>query len=565
MEQLQSEWPPGTNARIFGENLRVLAEVQSKLAERLCWAVVGGHVEGQASGQSCYVHKNSRTTIDLERQSYEMLVQGALVSAGSNARVLAFGVGLGETVERLLQEPDSRVVAWDRDPWMMRAFLGRVDVSSALRSGRLRLALAADLLEVIGDPTIEARVEHPFFGKLYHRELQWLNGVNEQRVLLCAGGLYVDSLGRALEEEGYSVWTFEVERLSEEELDYTVQKLEPRSVAVINYCDGLAEFTSKHGIQLMVWEIDPFTHRPSPPQTSTAHVRYFSYRADNVAEMRELGFEHTEYLPLAADTELRCPIGLTQSERERYRSSVSFVGSSMHSNALELSRQFLIDFNAWANEIGRSPDAEEVRSQVLEEQRNSPTNFTIPKDLEARAPGFRSWSQKRLLERDPCILLGEAAASEKRFQYLNGLREFGLNVWGDEGWQSCSELAPHFRGRASHTRDLTRIYCASTINLDVGRLYQNDIVTMRVFDILACSGFALVEHNSMLEELFELGVELECYRTLAECREKVEYYLAHPERARQIAERGLQAVSTKHNFAQRVRQMLKSFETNVPA
>ena len=55
-----------------------------------------------------------------------------------------------------------------------------------------------------------------------------------------------------------------------------------------------------------------------------------------------------------------------------------------------------------------------------------------------------------------------------------------------------------------------------------------------------------------------LGVEVESYQDLTELKTKVEYYLARPDEARAIAERGRQAVLERHTIAQRLRTMLAS-------
>ncbi len=131
-------------------------------------------------------------------------------------------------------------------------------------------------------------------------------------------------------------------------------------------------------------------------------------------------------------------------------------------------------------------------------------------------------------------------------------------MWGDEGWRAVPGLAAGYRGPAGHAVELTKIYNASLINLDVGRLYQSDIVTMRVYDVLACGGFVLAEHSDVLAELFDVGSEIESYRTLDEMEAKVAHYLAHPEAAWAIAARGRQAVLARHTIAARLSTMLAS-------
>jgi len=78
--------------------------------------------------------------------------------------------------------------------------------------------------------------------------------------------------------------------------------------------------------------------------------------------------------------------------------------------------------------------------------------------------------------------------------------------------------------------------------------------------VLACGGFLIAERSEALEELFEVGVELEAYSTLEELHELVAHYLAHPEEAQAMALRGLKAVRERHDVRSRLRHMLSSLE-----
>ena len=100
------------------------------------------------------------------------------------------------------------------------------------------------------------------------------------------------------------------------------------------------------------------------------------------------------------------------------------------------------------------------------------------------------------------------------------------------------------------------IYNSADINVDVNRIYQLDVVPVRVYDVLACGGFLIAEHSDALLELFEPGTHLETWKTIAELRDKVAHYLAHPTIAQRIAGQGLAKVRDVHTIPQRVRTMI---------
>ncbi|BAU11440.1 hypothetical protein LEP3755_19340 [Leptolyngbya sp. NIES-3755] len=69
----------------------------------------------------------------------------------------------------------------------------------------------------------------------------------------------------------------------------------------------------------------------------------------------------------------------------------------------------------------------------------------------------------------------------------------------------------------------------------------NGDLNRRVYEVLMAGGFLLTDRlaaESGLTQMFQEGVHLECYGSEQELLEKVQYYLAHPDRAAQIARQG---------------------------
>ncbi|MFT5585845.1 MAG: spore maturation protein CgeB, partial [Cognaticolwellia sp.] len=151
------------------------------------------------------------------------------------------------------------------------------------------------------------------------------------------------------------------------------------------------------------------------------------------------------------------------------------------------------------------------------------------------------------------VLIGEIAAAEQRMHFLQALLPLGLKVWGDSGW---SELGAAYQGPAGHQQALTRIYNAAQVHVDIGRIYQKDIVTMRVFDVLACGGFLVTQDSPELRALFTPGEHLLAVNTPQEMHDAVLWALAHPEQARRIAKAGQERVLAHHTLSQRLDEML---------
>ena len=113
-----SQFVPSISA-LFARNLRALARVQGGLAKRLARPSVESHIVG--TPPQLVVHR-SRYPLQVDASA-----MNAALPKQPKAMVLVFGVGMGELVIAALDSsPNAKVVAWDRDPAMIRQALQRV-------------------------------------------------------------------------------------------------------------------------------------------------------------------------------------------------------------------------------------------------------------------------------------------------------------------------------------------------------------------------------------------------------------------------------------------------------
>jgi spore maturation protein CgeB len=464
-----------------------------------------------------------------------------------------FGLGAGEILSHCLASfPSHRILAWDRDPTTLRLTLSRVEVVGALGSGRLRLLLGSDLLEALPELEGYTLVRHPVLWAVYGEELFLLNHpLGERRAVVCEGGLFVTELTLELQSRDISVYPMSLARLATEEQRLLLERVKPGVVAAINYTPGLSELCADTGRKLIFWEIDPSVHDRSRPLRDTAHTHAFTFREPYVAELRAMGFRNVEQLPLAADPNLRKPVQLTAEVVARYGATVSFVGTSLVEDVPAWEAAFLRRYCARKGEAARAEGARSLEAALAEQRKDLSRNH-LPELLSS---GVGAWKGDDLEWLVRCA--SEIASAERRVIYVSKLARFGIQAWGDRGWRATAAAGVNYRGPAGNFTDLNSIYCASRINLDVGRLHQLDIVTMRNFDILACGGFVLAERSADLEKLFVIDQEIACYATLEELEQKVAHYLTHPDEAREIAAAGRKAVLERHTIAQRVSHMLE--------
>ena len=511
----------------------------------------------------------------MARRGDQWLRKGMRVSLASDATPLCpraapaagpvtlLGVGLGELLGPLLDaSPGAPVYAWDRDPFMLRLALSMRALEAPLASGQLRLGLGTDLIEWLEQDAERHILGHPVLWSVYRLEVALIaRGVEGPRAAVGVDRLLSEELSAALAAEGYVPCPLDLESWSIEELDRAVRRVRAEMVVSINHLDGLAEFCRERDLAYLCWEVDPSTERLRAVRGPSGHCAIWTYRAEHVPLYRGAGFERVHHLPLAADPERRRPPEGPTPRELPSPLGISFVGSSLAPEARRAHALWLDLYVGWHPERERArSEGELALRRALAQQARDPTCDRLEAALIAELPDFVADLRREEAREDPLVLASQLAASEKRLAYVRGLADLGIDVWGDPGWEAVTGPGVRYWGYAGHHDGIRWIYGRSAINLDVGRLYQGDIVTLRVFDALACGGFVLAEHSRDLEDLLEVGREIESYTCLAELREKARFYLARPEARQRIAERGRAAIVERHSVRHRVRSMLEELE-----
>jgi spore maturation protein CgeB len=101
------------------------------------------------------------------------------------------------------------------------------------------------------------------------------------------------------------------------------------------------------------------------------------------------------------------------------------------------------------------------------------------------------------------------------------------------------------------------VYSGSTLSLNQHHP-MNDIVGVntRAFELAASGACQVVDLKEELPPLFTLREEVVAYRDLAELRRQLDYYLAHPDEARDIGQRALKRALREHTLRHRIDEML---------
>lgn len=152
-----------------------------------------------------------------------------------------------------------------------------------------------------------------------------------------------------------------------------------------------------------------------------------------------------------------------------------------------------------------------------------------------------------------------------RRRVFQALTDYDFRIWGSD-WDLDSPLGPLIQRQGARIapEDCARIFNASRINLNLhsspfhhGINPQGDYLNPRVFDLAACGAFQLVDWRSHLHRFFRPEEEIVTFATVAELRQKIDYFLAHPEERHAIAQKGRERLLREHTYTCRMAQAIR--------
>ena len=101
-------------------------------------------------------------------------------------------------------------------------------------------------------------------------------------------------------------------------------------------------------------------------------------------------------------------------------------------------------------------------------------------------------------------------------------------------------------------RQLQRSKIALNIHIDMAEQFA---ANMRLYEATGVGTMLLTDWKTNLHELFELGVDVVAYRSIGECVELVEHYLAHDSEREAVAQAGQKRTLSEHSYYHRMQEL----------
>jgi len=374
-----------------------------------------------------------------------------------------------------------------------------------------------------------------------------------KRILYLEYHLVLNDVVACLQQQGHQLVGLSPLGLTVEVFNQACAQHLPHWVFGINFSPAIAALCGRLGLPYLSWTIDPLPRSRVQLLDGTQPALCLALAHDPrmVTQFQDLGLPALHML-LAAPAQRRHPVA-DGPALAPYLCDASFAGSSLIDELLSLDRlltplggdslsgQALSWAQAITNACAQDPAYSGLASLGGWD--------ALPPVLKNH---FAASTDREQLMR----LMDGALTALFRQQTISRLKHWrgDMHVWGDAGW---SAIHPGYKGFANHGDELTRIYCASAVNLDIPRLYQRQSVTMRVFDILAAGGFLLTEHNPALADILVAGQHVAFYNASDNLTDIMTDWINRPDERKTISKAGRNEVMAKHLISHRVDTLLK--------
>lgn len=141
----------------------------------------------------------------------------------------------------------------------------------------------------------------------------------------------------------------------------------------------------------------------------------------------------------------------------------------------------------------------------------------------------------------------------------NLIEDYKVKIWGPPTprWLKSPCIRVHQNHYVAEL-EKSKAFNAAKIVLNTFQPGEFRGVNKRVFEAAGCGAFQICEYRLEIEDLFTVGEEMVVYHSLKDLREKIDYYLTHPEERMAIADKACKRAHKEHTYENRVKKILET-------
>lgn len=296
----------------------------------------------------------------------------------------------------------------------------------------------------------------------------------------------------------------------------------------------------------MVWCVDDPNSFMKDPFTRSDIV--FSWDHSYKNDMIKQGAVQVDHFPYVADLDQAKP-----NIRNEFISPVSYIGQVKAFDPVEMGfdEKTTALVQKVADEKFRFPE-QTYQSLILKHQ--SFYGLRLIETENDAVPRFVRYG------------IYTIANALRRIAVLEAAMPYGLKLYGGEDWLHVLKDHPLrncYQGAADPLLDVPDIFVSSSINLNIHSLQALTSLNQRDFNCPLVGGFLLTDWVENADQFFKPNIEMVFYNTIDELKQKIKYYLHHPDERSRLIEKGRDRVLKEHTYSARVPGVLKTLNQRV--
>lgn len=317
----------------------------------------------------------------------------------------------------------------------------------------------------------------------------------------------------------------------------------------------LMDLINKLELPFISWFVDnPHLILYSYEGLTSPFLHIFTWDFDNVPSLKAKGFNNVYYLPLGTDAERFNPKNKEKLIAPAWKSPVSFVGNSMidkvqkRLDACNLPKHLYADFFALAKDFISSP------KRIAEK--------FILDDGKQLFPALIKYYQEQFDTEEKLAFetgMTWEATRVYRLECVKQTLDFNPLLVGDHGWNVFLEKEKRpwrWHAPINYYDQLPYFYPHSTINFNCTSMQMKGASNQRILDVPATGSFVITDYREQMENMFDIGEEIICYKNNEEIPDLIRYYLNHEKEREAIVRKGRERVLKCHTWTHRMSEIL---------
>ncbi len=314
---------------------------------------------------------------------------------------------------------------------------------------------------------------------------------------------------------------------------------------------ALTELVESLEMPVASWYVDSPTLIVNAFQKNVSPwMSLFLWDKSYVKDMKDLGFESVDHLPLGTDEKIFRPLTARKHRHkiQKYQCDIGFVGNSM------------VDaVNKYTGRVDERlrPLVHKIADKFLHSHNRFPSigDYLGGSDHVL----FDDLDEKEKMDFEAAVLW--QATLKYRNSLITELARFDAVIHGDPSWdQLLKDNAIRLKQPLHYYKELPFFYNACKVNFNATSRQMREAVNQRVFDVPACGAFLLTDYQDSMNNLFEVNKEIIVYRHRDEVPEIIKFYLKYPWERERVALLGRERVLKDHTYKHRLRVLIQSME-----